>query len=99
MPAGIGHGGRPRAVRRHGRPNPQNIKNPIFGYGLSAVTAADRFTYGLGSSLPATVMAAGADAGGGPDVRVFNAANGAQLGEFMAYDAASAAGSASRSAT
>lgn len=27
-------------------PNPDNVKNTIFGYGVSAVTAADRFTYG-----------------------------------------------------
>ncbi len=28
--------------------DPQNIKNPIFGYGISAVTTADRFTFGSG---------------------------------------------------
>jgi hypothetical protein len=26
--------------------DPSNLKNPIFGYGLSAVTSGDRFTYG-----------------------------------------------------
>jgi hypothetical protein len=28
--------------------NPSNYTNPIFGYGVSAVTTADRFTYGSG---------------------------------------------------
>jgi hypothetical protein len=33
----------------------QNIKNPIFGYGISAVTAGDRFTYGSTTNQPPTV--------------------------------------------
>jgi hypothetical protein len=33
-----------------------NIKSPVFGYGTSAVTSADRFTYGTGgSNSPPTV--------------------------------------------
>src|SRR5205823_3852648 len=34
---------------------------------------------------PGPVVAVGADAGGSPTVRVFNAATGAQLAEIMAY--------------
>ena len=30
--------------------DPQNIKSPIFGYGSSAVSVADRFTYGIVSN-------------------------------------------------
>jgi hypothetical protein len=33
----------------------QNINNPVFGYGTSAVTAADRFTYGSTGNQPPTV--------------------------------------------
>jgi hypothetical protein len=29
-----------------------NVNNPVFGYGTSAVTAADRFTYGTGPVTP-----------------------------------------------
>lgn len=38
----------------------QNIKNPIFGYGTSAVTTADRFTYGgtIGNQAPTIAQAA-----------------------------------------
>ncbi len=33
-----------------------NVNNPVFGYGLSAVTAADRFSYGSGTgNAPPTV--------------------------------------------
>jgi hypothetical protein len=42
-------------------PDPENINNPVFGYGRSAVTAADRFTYGSGSqhvNQPPTVARA-----------------------------------------
>jgi hypothetical protein len=38
-------------------PDPQNINNPIFGYGISAVTSADRFTYG-GTTTPSGTQAA-----------------------------------------
>ena len=40
----------------------QNIKNPIFGYGISAVTSADRFTYGgtTGNQPPTVAQAASA---------------------------------------
>ncbi|WP_202920821.1 IPT/TIG domain-containing protein [Urbifossiella limnaea] len=31
----------------------QNVKNPVFGYGLSPVTAAGRFTYGVSPPPPA----------------------------------------------
>jgi hypothetical protein len=33
-----------------------NIKSPVFGYGTSAVTAADRFTWSAGSNAPPTVV-------------------------------------------
>jgi hypothetical protein len=36
-------------------PDPENIKSPVFGYGTSAVTTADQFTYGSGGSQPPTV--------------------------------------------
>jgi hypothetical protein len=37
-------------------PDAENIKGTIFGYGISAVTAADRFTYGSGTTnQPPTV--------------------------------------------
>jgi hypothetical protein len=35
--------------------NPSNYKDPIFGYGISAVTAADRFTYSSHGNQPPTV--------------------------------------------
>lgn len=35
--------------------DPQNIKNPIFGYGTSALTTGDRFTFGSGTNLAPTV--------------------------------------------
>ncbi|QEH31571.1 IPT/TIG domain protein [Aquisphaera giovannonii] len=40
----------------------RNIKNPVFGYGTSAVTAADRFTYGgtTGNQAPTIATAAAA---------------------------------------
>ena len=40
----------------------QNIKNPIFGYGISAVTTADRFTYGgtTGNQPPTVAQPASA---------------------------------------
>ena len=31
---------------------PQNVNNPVFGYGVSAVTTADRFTYGTSPPPP-----------------------------------------------
>jgi FG-GAP-like repeat/IPT/TIG domain len=66
--------------------DPQNIRSPVFGYGVSATTAADRFSYGSVSTPPPTVVvAAGADAGGNPEVRLFDAATGAPLGTFFAY--------------
>ncbi|MFO0889051.1 MAG: IPT/TIG domain-containing protein [Isosphaeraceae bacterium] len=42
--------------------DPENIKNPIFGYGISAVTAADRFTYGgtTGNQPPTVAKAVAA---------------------------------------
>jgi hypothetical protein len=66
----------------------QNINSPVFGYGTSAVTAGDRFTYGTGTTPPppAAVIATGAGAGGLPEVRVFDAATGATLADFLAYD-------------
>jgi hypothetical protein len=66
-----------------------NATSPVFGYGVSAVTASDRFTYGGQSPPPppppASVFAAGCDAGGRPEVRVFNAATGAIVADFSAY--------------
>ena len=40
----------------------QNINNPVFGYGTSAVTSADRFTYGgtTGNQPPTVAQAASA---------------------------------------
>src|SRR5438094_514554 len=35
--------------------NSENYTSPIFGYGLSATSAADRFTYGTVSNQPPTV--------------------------------------------
>jgi hypothetical protein len=68
--------------------NSQNINNTIFGYGLSAVNTADQFIYGTGAPPPVTMMASGADAGGAPDVHLFDAATGTPLAAFAAYDAA-----------
>ncbi|HEU0116670.1 MAG TPA: FG-GAP-like repeat-containing protein [Thermomicrobiales bacterium] len=65
--------------------NSQNIMSPIFGYGTSAVATGGQFTYGTAPPPPATVIAVGADAGGGPDVRLFDAANGTPLATFLAY--------------
>jgi hypothetical protein len=37
-------------------PNAENIKNPVFGYGTSAMTTADRFTYSVATgNQPPTV--------------------------------------------
>jgi hypothetical protein len=36
--------------------DPSNYKDPIFGYGNSAVTAADRFTYNTQGNQPPTVV-------------------------------------------
>jgi hypothetical protein len=36
-------------------PNPSNYRDPIFGYGLSAVSANDLFTYSGGTNSPPTV--------------------------------------------
>jgi hypothetical protein len=38
----------------------ENINSPIFGYGISATSAADRFTYGSSSDQPPTVAQAAA---------------------------------------
>jgi hypothetical protein len=35
--------------------DPANYTSPIFGYGISAATSADQFTYGSGSNAPPTV--------------------------------------------
>lgn len=40
--------------------NPSNFKSPIFGYGISAVSAGDRFTYGTASNQAPTVATAAA---------------------------------------
>jgi hypothetical protein len=72
----------------------ENIKSPIFGYGSSAVTTSDRFTYSTGGTTPPPpppptgVYAAGTDAGGLPEVKVFAAGTGAVLADFLAYDSA-----------
>lgn len=66
----------------------QNLTSPIFGYGVSPVSTNARFTYGTPVPLPATAIAAGSDAGGSPEVRLFDAANGSPLSAFLAYDAA-----------
>src|SRR5262245_4375921 len=66
----------------------QNFKSPIFGYGISTVATGGRFTYGAATPPPATVIAVGADVGGGPDVRVWDAATGTPLATFLAYDSA-----------
>jgi hypothetical protein len=68
--------------------DPENYTSPIFGYGISALAAGDRFTYGTGSGPPAAITVTGTDAGGGPHVRVFDASNGALVYEFFAYDSA-----------
>jgi hypothetical protein len=44
----------------------ENIKNPIFGYGVSAVTTADRFTYGGSSSNQPPTVAQAASASPSP---------------------------------
>jgi hypothetical protein len=36
-------------------PDPSNYRDPIFGYGISAVTSNDRFTYTGGTDQPPTV--------------------------------------------
>jgi hypothetical protein len=43
-------------------PDTQNIKNPVFGYGTSALTTADRFTYGgsTGNQAPTVAQPASA---------------------------------------
>jgi len=43
-------------------PDSENINNPIFGYGVSAVTAADQFTYGgsVGNQPPTIAQPASA---------------------------------------
>jgi hypothetical protein len=43
-------------------PDTENIRNPIFGYGTSAITTADRFTYGgsTGNQPPTVAQPAGA---------------------------------------
>jgi IPT/TIG domain/FG-GAP-like repeat/FG-GAP repeat len=70
--------------------NSSNYKSPIFGYGISSITTGDHFTYGTTGYPPpsvTTTSVTGADAGGGPDVRVFDAQTGTLLWEFYAYDA------------
>jgi hypothetical protein len=67
--------------------NPDNFRSPIFGYGVSTATAAARFTYG-GVANPGPAVVTGADAGGSPEVRVFDAATGALRFGFFAYAAA-----------
>lgn len=42
--------------------DPQNIKSPIFGYGISAFTTADKFTYGSAVSNRAPTVASAASA-------------------------------------
>src|SRR5262249_24073945 len=66
---------------------PDNVTSPVFGYGVSAVTAAARFTFGTVTNPPPNIVATGADVGGGPVVRLFDAATGATVAEFLAYDA------------
>jgi hypothetical protein len=68
--------------------NSQNIKSPVFGYGVSSIATGGRFTYGNAMPPPITFIAVGADAGGGPDVRVWDAATGHPLATFLAYDPA-----------
>jgi hypothetical protein len=70
--------------------DPQNINGTIFGYGTSAISANDRFTYSTGGTTPPPptavhYIAVGADAGKLPEVRVFNAATGAVVADFLAY--------------
>jgi len=43
-------------------PNAENINNPVFGYGTSAVTTADRFTYGGSTENQAPTVAQPASA-------------------------------------
>jgi hypothetical protein len=68
----------------------QNIKSTIFGYGSSAATSNDRFTYSTGTPPPppppSAVFAVGADAGSLPEVKVFAAGTGTVLADFLAYD-------------
>lgn len=65
--------------------DPDNSKSPVFGYGVSALSAGGRFAYG-GESKPVPIMATGADAGGGPNVVVFDAATHVIRFSFFAYD-------------
>ncbi|MFL5341595.1 MAG: FG-GAP-like repeat-containing protein [Gemmataceae bacterium] len=63
-----------------------------FGYGKSAISAADQFTFsGSGGKPVKSLYATGADAGGGPQVRFFNA-DGSQRLSFFAYAANFTAG-------
>jgi hypothetical protein len=67
--------------------NSSNYESPIFGYGISAITTGDRFTYGTTPPPPSnSITVTGADAGGGPDVRVFDAKTGTLSWEFYAYE-------------
>jgi plastocyanin len=46
--------------------NPDNIKSPIFGYGISAITANDQFTYGTAPGNAAPTVATPASASPNP---------------------------------
>lgn len=46
--------------------NSDNYKSPVFGYGISAITANDRFTYGTGQGNTAPTVATAASASPNP---------------------------------
>jgi hypothetical protein len=57
-------------------PNPDNIRNTIFGYGISAVSANARFTYGNSDPGPLPLVAVGTEAGTPAVVAVYNSGGG-----------------------
>lgn len=63
----------------------RNYMNPIFGYGTSAITPNDRFTYGAAPPAPTAPVITGADEGGTPLVRIMDGKTGLVSAEFYAY--------------
>ena len=58
----------------------------VFGYGLSGISRADRFRFGDQPLPRIQYFATGADAGGGPNVVVFDADTHERIFDFFAYD-------------